>query len=432
MESRILIVGTVPYNKKSTSRAFDSYFHNWNKENLAQIFSNTKTPIKGHCSTLYQITDQRLFKRRFLRSVKTGLIYNYEDLPNEWSDNSLEIKNSFINKLYKFGSRKNSLVYLARKIIWKKKYWCTKELNEWLDKFNPQCVFLSFSDDFFISEIAIYVAEKYNIPIISSIGDDYYFNYNFSFSLLYHFYKLMYRKLIRKVFDHRGSAIYIGNKIRDRYNSEFNINGVTIYLTSAIERRDFHFVNTISPKISYFGNIRLGRNKSLNEIGNALGFINKDYILDIYSNENDPKYYKLFKKNSNIIFHGSISYNEVKQKTVNSDVIIIVEGFKKKDVNITRYSLSTKVADALASGANVFAYGSIECGAIEYVQNIDAVQVCSNKNELRKKLEELLFNTNLEQKYYNNAIEITNNYHNLEKSNLIFSKLVEETLNREE
>ena len=50
---RVLIVGTVLYNEMSTSRAFDSYFHFWEKENLAQIFSNAKAPAKGHCGTLY-------------------------------------------------------------------------------------------------------------------------------------------------------------------------------------------------------------------------------------------------------------------------------------------------------------------------------------------------------------------------------------------
>ena len=61
---RVLIVGTVPYNEMSTSRAFDSYFRFWEKENLAQIFSNAKAPVKGHCGTLFQITDERMLKSR--------------------------------------------------------------------------------------------------------------------------------------------------------------------------------------------------------------------------------------------------------------------------------------------------------------------------------------------------------------------------------
>ena len=42
---RLLIVGTIPYNTKDSSRAFEAYFHNWEKENIAQIFSDPKTPV---------------------------------------------------------------------------------------------------------------------------------------------------------------------------------------------------------------------------------------------------------------------------------------------------------------------------------------------------------------------------------------------------
>ena len=161
---RVLIVGTVPYNEMSTSRAFNSYFRFWEKENLAQIFSNAKAPVKGHCGTLFQITDERMLKRRFNRKTETGVVFNYGDLADKWDDSSLEVSNG-VAKMYRFGSRKNSFVYLLRKFIWKRKYWRSEKLLSWLDEFSPECVFLSFSDDFFIPQIALFVAERYNIPI---------------------------------------------------------------------------------------------------------------------------------------------------------------------------------------------------------------------------------------------------------------------------
>ena len=78
---RLLIVGTIPYNTKDSSRAFEAYFHNWEKENIAQIFSDPKTPVKGHCGTLFQITDYRLLQRWKGRKVETGVVYNYDELP---------------------------------------------------------------------------------------------------------------------------------------------------------------------------------------------------------------------------------------------------------------------------------------------------------------------------------------------------------------
>ena len=192
MEKKVLIVGTVPYNKKSTSRAFDAYFHFFEKENLAQIFSNAKAPCKGHCSTLFQITDGRMLSRWLGKKIDTGVIYNYDDLEDEWEDWNLEFENKGTKKLYKAASRHTPLSHVLRGVLWRKKFWCTDKLNKWLDGFRPDCVFLAFSDDYFIPRIAIYVARRYNIPIVSCIGDDYYFNTKFSLNPFYYIYKYTY------------------------------------------------------------------------------------------------------------------------------------------------------------------------------------------------------------------------------------------------
>lgn len=424
MEYKILIVGTVPYNEKTTSRAFASYFSGMKKECLAQVFSNTKAPIKGHCGTLYQITDQRMLQRHFNRNIVTGHIFQYQELEDVWENDDLEVGSSVVSKLYGLGKNKNSIIYLLRKFIWEKKYWCTSMFEEWLDAFNPDCVFLSFSDDFFILQIALFVAERFNIPIVSSIGDDYYFNYKRTIIPFYHIYKLTYRALVRKVFSHGGSAIYIGDKIRDKYNGEFGLNGETVYLTSTIKRRMFKQINQNDPIVSYFGNIRLGRADSLIEIANALCNINKNYKLHIYSNEQDAAYYQKLMSVKNIVFHGSISYEQVQKETMNSDMLIVVEGFRKNDIDITRYSLSTKVADALASGVAVLAYGSSECGAIEYAKSTGCIATCTRKDELEPMLTRLLGDIDFQKRIYQDAIRVTNENHLLQKSTDVFRNVV--------
>lgn len=428
MQNKILIVGTVPYNKRSTSRAFDAYFHNIDRENCAQIFSNTRTPCKGHCGTLYQITDHRMLKRWFNKKIDTGVIFNYDDLPLEWEDNSLELTGKSIKKAYKFGAKHTPLTHIIRKVLWRKKYWCTDKLNKWLDEFKPDCVFLSFSDDFFIPQIAYYVAQRYNIPIVSSIGDDYYFNEHFSISPLYWIYKKSYKKLIRKVLAYKGSAIYISDKIRDKYNSAFKLDGETVYLTSDIKRREFKPIDSISPLITYFGNIRMGRNNSLNEIGYCLGKLGINARFEVYSGEKDEKYYKIFEKNPNIKYCGAIPYSDVLKRMSESDITVIVEGFKKEDIDQSRYSLSTKAADTLASGVTILTYGSQECGIVEYMQSTCASVVCTNRNELKDKIKQILNDVELQKVYYDNAIAVTNEHHNLEKSCKIFESVVEKAI----
>ena len=157
----------------------------------------------------------------FAVTDKTG-VFSYENLVDEWSDNFVAVDGHAFKAIYKAGKKnKTPFVQMVRKMVWRKRFWCTEKFNHWLEEFKPECVFLSFSDDFFIPEIALYVAQKFNIPIISSIGDDYFFNDKKTLSPIYYIYKYLYRKCIRRVFSHGGSAIYIGNKIRDKYNKEF-------------------------------------------------------------------------------------------------------------------------------------------------------------------------------------------------------------------
>lgn len=430
MHPKVLIIGTVPYNPNSSSRAFDAYFHYWEKENLRQIFSNSKKPIKGHCGSLYQITDARMLKKWFNKKIDTGKIYMYDDLPEQWNDNDLEIGNKNIENAYKFGRKHTPLTHLLRGLLWRKKYWCTPQFEMWLQEFNPSCVFLAFSDDFFINQIALYVSKKFNIPIISCIGDDYYFNKHFSINPIYQIYKESYKRLVRKIFDRPGSAIYISEKIRKKYNTEFNLDGEVVYLTSNMKRKKFQEIDTKKPIITYFGNIRMGRNHSLIEIGKALKQINQKYCIEVYSNERDDKYFSIFDPKYGVDYKGNIPYGDVMKRMAESDITIIVEGFKKKDIELSRYSLSTKAADALASGAQILVYGSSECGIVEYMSSINAAMVCTNKNNLTEKISTLLSNKRLQENYYNMQIEVSNKNHNIASSSMIFEKVLLRTLNK--
>ena len=430
MHPRVLIVGTVPYNTRATSRAFDAYFHHWEKENLAQIFSDSRKPCKGHCGTLYQITDQRMARRWMNKRTETGAIYRDEELEAEWESAEPDITGRAGRAAYRIGRRHTPLTHLMRGLLWRRKYWCTEKLQQWMDAFRPECIFLAFSDDYFIPQIALYAAERYGAPIVSCIGDDYYFNSRKTANPLYYLYKTTYRRLIDRIFAWPGSAIYISDKIRDKYNEAFSLDGETVYLASTVERKPFRPANTQKLVITYFGNIRMGRNESLDEIGQALGQIDKEYKMEIYSNEENPKYYRRLEANPQIRYMGSVAYAKVRERMAESDMTVIVEGFREKDINLSRYSLSTKAADALASGACILAYGSGECGIIEYLRGTGAATVCTEKGELARSIRELLEDPERQKRYYDAAIAATKRNHNLEASCKTSEKVIREAIEK--
>ena len=429
MHPRVLIVGTVPYNENTTSRAFAAYFGNWERDNLRQVFSDPRKPFKGHCSSLYQITDKQMLFRRLGKIKDTGVIYNYDDLFDPSAPAEISGDNGgLIAALYKLGKNKTPLNRLARGFLWAEKYWNTQKFRDWLDEFSPECVFLAFSDDFFINEIALFVADRFNIPIMACVGDDYYFNDEKSLSPLYRVYRKKYKKLIDRVFSHPSSAIYISDKIRDKYNAAFSIEGETVYLNSSLDRKPFSVVDRASPKISYCGNVRLGRELSLVKIANALAKINDSYKIEVYTAEKDEKYLAPLKKCKNIAFMGEADYQTVKRVFKETDVALLVEGFDEKSVSLTRYSLSTKAADSVCSGCQIFAFGSKECGLIEYIASTGCAVVVTDESQLEKELYKLLTDEKLQKDLYDRSAVVAKQNHDLSvgyaRVERLFEKLV--------
>lgn len=434
MQPRVLIIGTVPYKNGGTSRALDAFFHNWKKENLVQIFSDRAVPVKGHCISLYQITDIDLIKSIFMKN-SVGTIYHYSNLNEESICNTYFTKteSKVISLAFKFGKKRTALTHLIRNCVWGKRRWNSPQLEQWVSSFSPECIFLSFSDDFFVFTIAKFFSKQYKIPIVCQIDDDYYFDNHFSINPLYWYYRKKYKQIVNSVlFSNNTSAVYISDKIKNKYNSFFHLNGETIYLASSVERRQFKCINRGNPIITYFGNIRLGRNKSLLDIANAIREINPSFKIEIYSSENERKYFAPLIKHPNILWGGRIPYAQVAKRLSESDMTIIVEGFSRRTVKQTFYSLSTKAADTLTSGVPILTYGASDCGVVEYMISTEASVVCTDKKQLGRCIELLLSDEELQRELYSKAKSVSLKNHNLNRSTGIFSELVENLVYKNE
>ena len=175
MHPKVLIVMTTPYSTSDSSRTLDAYFHFWEKNKVAQVFSRNWIPNKGHCEEMYQITDSTLL-RKWLHKVNTvGRIYHYSEM-RDIDGNQVLADNSAVGIGYKLGAKHLPIIEILRGMLWRKKYWCTENFLKWLDGYKPECIVYNFSNHLFTQQIALFVAKRFNIPIVAVIGDDYYFN----------------------------------------------------------------------------------------------------------------------------------------------------------------------------------------------------------------------------------------------------------------
>ena len=113
MHPKILIIATTPYSTSDSSRTLDAYFHYWEKDRVAQIFSRNWIPNKGHCGEMYQITDASLLKKWLHKPVEVGKIYTYDEMRNEDGNEVME-DSSAVGLSYKIGSKHSPSVEILR------------------------------------------------------------------------------------------------------------------------------------------------------------------------------------------------------------------------------------------------------------------------------------------------------------------------------
>lgn len=424
---KILIIMTAPFNNGDSSRTLDSYFHYWDKKCVAQVYSRNCIPTKGHCSSFFQITDERIVKCWLGREEKPGRVFEDGAL-EEASKLSNEYSGPVSKAGYAIGAKHTPIIELLRGVLWRKRFWCTQDFVAWLDNYNPDCVLYNFSNHLFTQDIALFVAERYNIPIIPIIGDDYYFNDRASLSPAYHLFRVKFKQLTEKIMSHSVNAIYCSEKCMKKYGSYFGLNGKPIYVSSGLNRRKFRPINGKDPKFLYCGSVRLGRNYALVEIADALRAINRDYILDVYTGDSDAEVCRPLVSHPNINFCGRVGYDKIEHLISECDVFVVAEGFRSQDLLFTRYSLSTKAADGLASGAQVFAYGPADAGVIEYLASTEATAVCDDQRTLIDVLRNMINDVQFQKECSEKAISATNRNHTLRSSTRDFFEVVKEAL----
>ena len=414
---KILIVCTTPYSKEASSRAFGSYFGAFGKENLAQIMSLPIVPPKGQCGSIFRITDEELIKSRFSKKQTVGTIFHFEDMrEGSAEEQATPSKKGFLKKAYRFfKARKGAFSHLVRKCIWKKKYWDTSELEKWVDDFQPDLVYCSFSDDFFIQDIALHFSKKYNIPLVFNLGDDYYFNDRFSLSPFYWIYRKSYKKQFEAVMKASSGATFISDRIREKYVQAFDVSGKTVYLSAPLNEPGDLSIHQL-PVISYFGNLGYGRYKSLADIGDALQSIDPSYKVDVYSSFASKKMLRYFAKHPGVCFHGRINYQEITEKTRKTDLLLIVEGFDRKSIKDVKYSLSTKVADSLSSGKLCFCYGDRDTGAMDFLLAHQLGVVVTKQNDLAEVLRKVLGDEGYRSSVIEREIEFAKDHFDLKKN----------------
>ena len=369
---KILIISHNPISKSDNmGKTIGNIFSIYSKEELCQLYFHDECPNFDICEQYFYINEVKILKSIFKKEV-TGKVVQGEDCQeNEKSANKDSDKGKLLNFVYQFGRKRNDFIFCARNLLWKLGKWFSKDLDYWLKKQNPSCIFLCAGDYYFLFDIASEISKRLQIPIFTYHVDDYYFFKKYKQKLGID--ARIYRRKFREIFMKSEMNFCISEMMRDTYEKCFNKKTELLMNTSEkiLPRTDFKNKKLI--RMNYFGNIALNRWKNLSILSSVIVDLNKKYdkkiVFNIYSEENNQQLLKDFLSNKDVNFKGKISAEEVRTKMIESDILVHVENFDKDCVEMVKYSVSTKISDMLASNRLLLAFGPAEVASISYLKN---------------------------------------------------------------
>ncbi len=408
---RVLVIShNVFCETTNMGKTLKSFFSSWNKEYLAQLYFHAEVPTDNICDKYFRVTDTDMLISVFSHKSH-NTIFTFNDI--QYNRVSTRIDTGFIAKIYQYARKRSPLIYFLRNSLWRLGIWNSVEIENWIDDFNPEVIFFASGDYSFSYEVTLSISKRKRIPIIMYCCDDFYLNKR-KFMLPIAAYN--YRRLIkyaRLTVEQSYKILTISNKMRVDYRKYFNIPTETIHTGTVFN----NFSIKSRKGIVYLGNLCFDRYKQLIDIGKVLKQYTNSKLpdhIDVYSSEKNQKILKHMTKENGILFHGEISGNEVNKIISNSLLVIHTESFKRENINKIMYSISTKIAELLASGTCIFAYGPENIASIEYLREQDAACVVASPKMLDSSLRKIIIDNKNRTRYIKNAKKAVKKYHQLD------------------
>ena len=394
-------------NSNNMGKTLAGYFQYFNAEDIAQFYIHSEIPTLNLCKNYYRITDKEMISSIFKR--QSGKIFKEVDIHTK--SNQSRTDTGLTAKLYQKSRARTPLIYLMRNLWWSLGAWNTKKFNQWVDEFKPDCIFFASGDYAFMYKIALKTAKKRNIPLIVSCMDDYYFynrNKNKFLGKLAH---RLFMKQVKKTMNYTSAIFTICDTMTADYANLFHKPCYTIHTASTLKEP---LCMEKKNKISYIGNLGLGREKQLLTIAKALQTVeleNCPKYIDVYSGETRPEILKQLTEENGIRFHGKISPEEVLQIMGESLAVIHTESFDAEMRKRVKYSVSTKIADSLASGTPLLAYGPEEVASMQHLISHNAAFCAIDASELKNTLTSLLTNSAMRKEVLQSALALAKSKH---------------------
>ena len=227
--------------------------------------------------------------------------------------------------------------------------------------------------------------------------------------------------------------VVISEELRQEYSDHFGVEATTLMTGASLPEGRAPEMSGEPTNLCYFGNIRCNRYIPLAQIGRTLDRINesqgKDYRLKIYSAEKDPAILETFREIRSVALCGFVSGAEFDAAFRAADLLLHTEAFDEASVDFTQHSISTKIADSLASGIPLVAYGPACISSMKHLLRHQCAITALSQEELPAILESAFGDADARNRAVQNARAVASRYHDSGRSGRELREILEKAAN---
>lgn len=403
----ILIVSNNPLSDtRNNGKTLMSFFKDYPKDRLSQLYFNQEVPAKKYCNSFFQITDQNncIALSKFSNQCGSEIFVN-----DTTAFNLTTVKHSRIITL----AKQSYLFRLSREVIWGIGKWKTRALEIWLRKINPEHIFFCAGDSIFAYKVVEYILKRYSCKLSTYITDDYILP-RLCFSPSYWIRRRLLIQNMRSIINKSDFFFTISDEMRAKYLEIFKKSSICIL--NIPQKHDIEGLKrnkNIVTQFIYAGGLSFKRWKTLIRLVNAIANYNykskRKAFLSIYSTSkpSDSICSRLNVAGSSK-FLGTLDSEAIQKEISESDILVHVESFDKAQARQTCLSISTKITEYLSYHKPILAIGPAYIASMKFLETSAFCIIDTSKIE--EGVYKLIVEENLRKKLTINAANMYEKY----------------------
>ncbi|MBO5086499.1 MAG: glycosyltransferase [Paludibacteraceae bacterium] len=409
MKKKVLILGR-SFENGSAGITMRTLFSNWDKESLF-CASIGRESLGVYFNSFYRFGGnefQSTFPFSLLYKVKTEskiidatnlhLYMNKEDIsPRSMRKNIYE---KYLNPLLKFFK-----IYQSRH-----KYIVSAELKKWIEEIQPDVIYMvigSLIDCKLLNDVLDFYP---NVRSVVHFYDDWQIDAPKN-SICPFLYRRKLNIELNRIFSRVNVSMAISEAMvveyEKRYGRKF------CFFHNPVDIGRFSIVEKLNLKkdvktIVYLGRVDKDNFDVINDVIDVVDKLNSDGVklkFDIYTNYNTQKSFLEMNlhKSSNLRVLPYVDHNKIAEVLINySDILLLPNSFKEKSNIYTKYSISTKLMEYLASKKPVLVYAPNDIAITQFCEKHKCAVILDKKD--KQSLFNLIKSLALDKEKYSDVI----------------------------